>query len=43
MQGEDEGEAWGEVEGVFSMREVFVPPLWEEETRVAEAPLLFNS
>ena len=42
LQGEGVGEALGEVEEVFTVREVFIPPLWEEETRVAETPLLLS-
>ena len=42
-QEEGEGEVLGEEEGFFTTREVLVPPPWEEETRVAEAPLLLSS
>ena len=40
--GAEGGEAWWEVEGAFTERVVFMSALWEEETRVAEAPLLLS-
>ena len=40
--GQKEGE--GEVlEGFFTVRVVLIPPLWKEETRVDETPLLLSS